>query len=579
MFKFVWILFSVTLMADIGIIESLKTRAIGADGERVTLSVNHNDAVLSLNLPYIGNFDDIWRDYNIRKFLQCNVMRKYIPDIYLQSIGYDINKAPIEKNGYVLKIFATGKGCVKSAIDKVKKLSVEKYTANVTVANNISYYTSVTNEYNIWGTIYFFKRTNDSFTFFRIKDTQYPRTTSINKLVQMASKVDQTIIKYFNSINVKPKSSQTFIHDTKAEPTEEKSNYCTKPIADDWKEYCANKAYNAKLDADEIVEDKKIEKALKAEDKYQNILDDWYEEDRQTNIKHIKGLDEQKRKSKEAEQKESRAFHDKLANDMKKRKEFQAEQQKNIKLINRFATGDKWSDAYQDIKRVDKTGDIEKSKELYKEHRKTYYDTHQNKLIKESKSWNEQAKQFDKASKIAETIRDTSINVNKILALPAVATASLGVIVSAEAVSIVTVSTTIPLVHSATTNAIAAYQKDGVIGTIVSVAKDGADQLTNKVAGDFIDQIYRKAKYHTSGVDIPSNIQVYGENKQRVTRIKSGDRVYDKNGKDITYSTVSKATQFEHWTTRANKDAQTGNPNKVLGGMLDVWGVVNNILR
>jgi len=56
------------------------------------------------------------------------------------------------------------------------------------------------------------------------------------------------------------------------------------------KEYCANKAYNAKLDREEEADDKAREKAWEEEDKkeeaHQKMLDDWFEEDRQANIKH-----------------------------------------------------------------------------------------------------------------------------------------------------------------------------------------------------------------------------------------------------------------------------------------------------
>jgi len=327
-------------------------------------------------------------------------------------------------------------------------------------------------------------------------------------------------------------------------------------------------------DMEDLAQEKEQEAQEKADEEYQAMLDKWYEEVRQDNIKHNKELEKGKARREAIEEQENQAFHDKLAKDMQKRKEFQAKQQKNIKLINRFAPADEWSDAYQHIKKIDKTGDIKKSKKLFSDNKENYYNSWREKRMKESEVLDKRVEKFEKAFKSAEFIRDTAVTVNKILALPAIAQVAVGTTVLEGAVSKKIVTTVIPFVHGATTNAIVAAGKEGWGGAGASLLKDSVDEVTFKLGGGVVDKGVRVIKfYYGDGIEVSPKMKVYDENHKLLKKVKKGDKVYDDKGNNITYATTMRLMRYKWFVDQAQKDLSTGDANKKANALLDIWGL------
>ena len=354
------------------------------------------------------------------------------------------------------------------------------------------------------------------------------------------------------------------------------------------KEYCANKAYNKKIDEEnkrlDIEEEKQIEKDEKAKKEYQKKLDKYNEEERQINLKVIKENEIRRKQIAQDDIKRDKLFNNSIANDMQERKNKQAEKTKAQRkiyeaemIIHQFV--DDADDRKQYLDKIgslsNKDTTLEDAIKIKNNARKKHYDSIQLVHKKELDLQLSKVKYWDTMSKRASFVRDTSITINKILALPVVAQASLGTIVSSTAVKAVTVTTTIPFVHGATTNAVDAYVKDGGTGVVVSLAKDALDQVTLKTGGSFIDKAYRTVKYNTTGVEIPSDIKAYDKNGHIVTKTKIGVSVYDKNKNDITFAVMKKSTQHNLWTTKANKDIKSGDINKEVSTMTDIWGIAD----
>ena len=170
-------------------------------------------------------------------------------------------------------------------------------------------------------------------------------------------------------------------------------------------------------DLEDLQREKAWEKEDKKEEAHQKMLDDWYEEDRQTNIKYIEGLSGQKKRSKEAEQKENKVFHDNIAKDMQERKTKQAEIKKAHDIVDRF--GDNYDSqrlSHKKIEKLSKNADIKKTKAIKNAIRKQYYDSKQTKLQGKAEYQTAKAKEIDKKGNYVKNIKETSLTINKGLA-------------------------------------------------------------------------------------------------------------------------------------------------------------------
>ena len=341
------------------------------------------------------------------------------------------------------------------------------------------------------------------------------------------------------------------------------SNPCKDPNQDTaMKEYCTNKAHNTKLDQEEAVEDKAKEKAWGEEDKQeetqQKMLDEWYEEDRQTNIKHIKELDEQKRRSQEAEQRENKTFHDKLAKEMQKRKEKQAKKAKAQRKIyeSKMIIHQSVDDAEQRKLYLDKINtlsnkdsSLEDATKIKNATRK-FYDAKQLEHQAEAVYQTAKAKEIDKKGKYVKSIKDTSLTANRILA--EIDKTGLGKKIFDIQKDIYT------------------YLEGGIDAVAFSRVKGEVDSKTFKLGGGLVDRNAKILKYHTTGLKVTPKDRLYNKNGYLLRKVKKGDRVFNKNKRDITFSFERHLHQYstrDLTTHKARKDILSGDAIKSQVGL------------
>jgi len=203
--------------------------------------------------------------------------------------------------------------------------------------------------------------------------------------------------------------------DIENHPKKEYSNPCNDPELKnqkDWKEYCANKRYNDKLDAKQ--EQDEIEE--RAGEEYQESLKKWADETKRENEKLAQEYKKQREDWRAKDKKYDEEKKTKIASKLKKKKEFQKQQQLNIKFINKFTPSGEWSGAYKRIKKLDKTEDAKKSKKIYNAYKKIYYDSKQIKEQGKAEYQNAKANEIDKKAKYLNSVKDTSLTINKGLA-------------------------------------------------------------------------------------------------------------------------------------------------------------------
>ncbi len=372
--------------------------------------------------------------------------------------------------------------------------------------------------------------------------------------------------------------------DTQIQETKPKTNYdlCKDPNQDSaTREYCANKAYNRKLkekeQEEEIAEEKSERERQRQEEAYQNMLSDWYEEDHQTNIKFVKGLDGRKKRSQEVEARANRAFHDSIAKDQRERKAKQAEIKIAHDIVDKF--GDSYDQqrlSHKKIEELSRDADSEKATKIKNIMRKQYFDSQQIKTQGEAEYQIAKAKEIGKKSKYVETIKDTSLTINKGLAkLDPTGTGDKIVKVMEHAYA-----------------GVDGYEKGGGSGLVVKVM----DIHTNGMATQTVETAQEYHDLHTKGVKLNKDEKFYDKDGKRLTVIKSGDKAYatakgDK-GEKKNFSMVSRITKkalekvdetYNPQTKVMNslkniKDGITeGDFNKVANGAMDAVDIKDNL--
>ncbi|SFV51193.1 hypothetical protein MNB_SV-6-1464 [hydrothermal vent metagenome] len=222
-------------------------------------------------------------------------------------------------------------------------------------------------------------------------------------------------------------------------------------------------------------------------------------------------------------------------------------------IINRF--GDDPETKRATIKKIDelsKNSSLERLKRIKSAVKKQYYDA----WVAEQESETIKQQEIDKELSISENrtilIRDTAATINKTLGL------AYG-----------NVAGVVATVHGMTNNAVDAVYKDKEAGAVVSIIKDMVDSYTFKLGGELIDIPFRLYKYYHGGVDVPSGMRVYDKNGNLLTRVKSGDELYDIHKNRINYSFVRRLERYKLWTTKARDDVLHGDINKKANGFLD----------
>ena len=338
------------------------------------------------------------------------------------------------------------------------------------------------------------------------------------------------------------------------------------------------KAQEKDEEAKELITEQAEETQAKKDEAYKKMLDDWYEEDRQNNIKYNKKLEKEKAKRETTEREENKAFHDKIAEEQKERKDKQAEIKKAHDIINKFGSDyDEQRLSHKKVEELGQNADIEKSKAIKNAMRKQYYDSKQGKLQGKAEYQTAKAEEIDKKGKYVKSIKDTSLTVNKVLAK----------------VDPTGVGEKIVEVQENVGDLINAAEEGGVEGVIVKTTSIVTNKLTNDIGGDVVEKTYKHINdYKKNGIQLDKDNKVYDKDGNRLTRYKQGDKVYDEKKNEISFSTgnsVIKNILFEvidernpiKKTENALTDIKDGviegDFNKAIGGGLDASDTINSV--
>ncbi len=235
----------------------------------------------------------------------------------------------------------------------------------------------------------------------------------------------------------------------------------------------------------------------------------------------------------------------------------QAEIQKIHKIIDRF--GSDYETQRVTHKRVDnlaKGADIEKIKRVKGAIKEQFYDSRQSGLQADATYQSERAKELGRRGDYVKSIRDTAVNVNKGLSM--LAGGELGEL-----------SETISTIHSLSNNAIDAGSKDGFKGVVVSLFKDIINDKTLNIGGDLFEKGYHLKEYYTTGLNLPNNIKLYDKDGNRLRHIKKGDKIYNSKGERVGFSFERRLWSYKLWTERARSDILNGDINRKSSAIMD----------
>ena len=347
-------------------------------------------------------------------------------------------------------------------------------------------------------------------------------------------------------------------------PIKEQDPCTQKPIDDAWKEYCEAKAYNAKIREEEEADAKAAEQEAKEEEEYQKRVDAWNEEERQSNIKFIQSHKAETQKADKIWKEEDKAFNESVAKEQAERRAKQAEIEKAHKIIDKF--GDDYatqSEAHKKIDYLAQTANAKQAKKIKNAIRKRFYDSKQIKLQGKAEFYTNVANELDKRVKRVETIRDTAVTVNKVLA-----TVYGGEIIEG-----------IAQLHESVVNGVDAAEKEGWKGALVSVVKDGVNSKTFNMGGDSVDTVFHSTQLHTKkGALVPDGMKVYDKNGYLVKRIKANGVYYDKKGNNISFAVKRKVITTKSFIAKSEEDFKNGDVNKKVNTFLDVWGTTTSMV-
>jgi len=206
------------------------------------------------------------------------------------------------------------------------------------------------------------------------------------------------------------------------------------------------------------------------------------------------------------------------------------------------------------VKELSKNASLDRLRDIKSAVKKQYYDA----WVADQESETVKQQEIEKELGISESrtilIRDTAVTINS----------TLGMVYGGGAIA---------TLHGVTNNAVKAVYKDKETGLVVSIVKDMVDNYTFKLGGELIDIPYRLYKYHHDGVDVPSDMKVYDKDGNLLTKVKSGEKLYDVKGNNINYSFVRRLERYKLWTTTARDDILNKDINKKVNGFLDI---INN---
>ncbi len=310
------------------------------------------------------------------------------------------------------------------------------------------------------------------------------------------------------------------------ETPQPKTNPCTPPIDDAWKEYCEAKAYNAKIKEEEEADAKAAEQEAKEEEAYQKRLDAWNEEERQSNISFIKSQEAERQKAREIWEKEDKASNDSIAKDQAERRAKQVEIEKAHKIIDRF--GDDYETqraAHKKVEALAKTADTQKAKRIKNAIRKQFYDSKQIKLQADAEYQTSKAKELGKKEKYLNTVKETSLTVNKVLAR-----------IDSE-IDPLKIGNKIVDLQENSYDAIDSYSKGGLSKVADDFIEKKANELSNDWAGVAKEKAEEYKQYHSKkGLKLKPDEIYYDKNGKQLKKVNAYQKVYDKKGNEVSFS-------------------------------------------
>ncbi len=309
-------------------------------------------------------------------------------------------------------------------------------------------------------------------------------------------------------------------------PSQKEQNLCTPPIDDAWQEYCEAKAYNAKIRQEEEAAAKAAEQEVKEEEAYQKRLDAWNEEERQSNMEFIKSQEAEREKADKIWQEEDKAFNDSIAKEQAERKAKQAEIEKAHKIIDRF--GDDYETqraAHKKIDALSKTADTQKAKRIKNAIRKQFYDSKQIKLQADAEYQTSKAKELGKKEKYLNTVKETSLTVNKVLAR-----------IDSE-IDPLKIGNKIVDLQENSYDAIDSYSKGGLSKVADDFIEKKANELSNDWAGVAKEMTNKYKQYHSKkGLKLKPDEIYYDKDGKQLKKVNAYQKVYDKKGNEVSFS-------------------------------------------
>ncbi len=404
---------------------------------------------------------------------------------------------------------------------------------------------------------------------------------SANEVIQEKNKEEENPQNTANQQNTTnqqdPTTTQADIPEETIEETQEDEPYIDNAMREYLKRQKTREAEKKTQELEDEEDEKSQEAEERAEKEHQAMLDNWYEGDRQDNIRHNKELEKDKARRDAIEQRENDIFHNDIAEDQKNRKEKQA-------IIKRaHDTVDKFGDSYEQqrlshkkIEELSKNADIEKTNKINSAIRKQFFDSSQ--MRKEAKAEYEAAKlkEIDKKGKYVKAIKDTSLTINKIIA-KADPTGTGDKIVSV-------------MEHAYA--GVEGYEKGGGSGAIVKIL----DLHSNGVATETVDTAQEYRDLHTKGVKLNKDEKFYNKDGERVTKVKSGDKTYATTKGDegeekefsmvdrISKKTLKKVDEIYNPQTKVDNTIKNikegvaeGDFNKVANGAMDAADIKDDL--
>lgn len=339
------------------------------------------------------------------------------------------------------------------------------------------------------------------------------------------------------------------------------------------KQYCATKAYNAKVRqenaAAQAAMDAEIDRESKADEEAQIRLEKAWAEER---LRERQTLESQ-RKAWLARQRESdRHQRERLNRDIA---EIHARHEKIAqidKMIDRF--GEDYGAKRVLRKKVDALAagaDRQRMENLQQAVRKMTYDSRQIRLQGEADYEQAKAGELGRSAQKAEVIRDTALTANKVLARMDPTGTGEKIVEWQERGY----------------HAIEGYGKGGVVGAVDSLVEKEAGDLSGGYSDTVKKQIEDYRQYTGKGLTLKDNEVYYDRAGHRLHRVRKWQKIYNAKGEEVSFSfgrRIVKAALFklneDHNGIQSalqnlrtmEKGIREGDVNKVLNAGLELKG-------